>query len=93
MLFWGGIYATALSRQGRLDDTMEQARLACRRDGKLYFPRIILASLLTRAGRHEEAFSAFNEARRIYPALSIREIVVLVGRRNVEAMQAAWASL
>jgi adenylate cyclase len=43
---WMGIYALALGFVGRLDEAIEQARVACRRDDKLHNPRVVLAALL-----------------------------------------------
>jgi adenylate cyclase len=87
---WGGIYALALGLQGRFEDAIDEARIACRRDGKLHNPRVILASLLLRTGREKEAKSALKEARRIYPELTLREVAGLVGRRSAKDLCAIW---
>ena len=70
---WGGMYALALGFVGRLDEAIEQARVACRHDDKQHVPRVVLAALLVDGGRLEEAASALAEARRIRPQLSMRE--------------------
>jgi adenylate cyclase len=87
---WGGIYALALGLQGRFEDAIDEARIACRRDGKLHNPRVILASLLLRAGREKEENSTLKEARRIYPELTLREVAGLVGRRSAKDLSAIW---
>ncbi len=87
---WGGIYALALGFVGRLDDAIEQARLACRRDDRLHNSRVVLAALLIANGRLEEAASALGEARRIRPELSMLEARGIVGGRYAETLQKIW---
>ncbi len=87
---WGGIYALALGFVGRLDEAIEQARIACRGDDKLHNPRVVLAALLVDSDRLEEAMSALAEARRIRPRLSLREARGMVGGRYTKALQKIW---
>ncbi len=87
---WGGIHALALGFVGRLDEAIEQARIACRRDDKLHNPRVVLTALLVDGGRLEEAASALAEARRIRPRLSLREVRGIVGGRYAKAMRKVW---
>jgi adenylate cyclase len=87
---WGGIHALALGFVGRLDEAIEQARIACRRDDKLHNPRVVLTALLVNGGRLEEAASALAEARRIRPKLSLREVRGIVGGRFAKAMEKVW---
>ena len=87
---WGGIYALALGFVGRLDEAMEQARIACRHDDKLHNPRVVLAALLVDGDRLEEAASALAEARRIRPQISLREARGIVGGRYAKALRKIW---
>ncbi len=87
---WMGIYALALGFVGRLDEAIEQARVACRRDDKLHNPRVVLAALLVTANRHEEAVAALAEARRIRSRLSLREVRGIVGGRYAKALEKVW---
>ncbi len=87
---WVGIYALALGFVGRLDDAIEQARVACRRDDKLHNPRVVLAALLVTEERTEEAVAALAEARRIRSQLSLREVRGIVGGRYTDALQKIW---
>jgi adenylate cyclase len=87
---WVGIYALALGFVGRLDDAIEQARVACRRDDKLHNPRVVLAALLVTEARTEEAVAALAEARRIRPQLSLREVRGIVGGRYANALRKIW---
>jgi adenylate cyclase len=87
---WGSIYAVALGFVGRLDDAIEQARIASRRDDKLHNPRVVLAALLVTENRLDEAASALAEARRIRPQLSSREVRGIVGGRFAKALREIW---
>jgi adenylate cyclase len=87
---WGSVYAVALGFVGRLDDGIEQARNACRRDDKLHNPRVVLAALLVTENRLDEAASALAEARRIRPQLSPREVRGIVGGRFAKALREIW---
>ncbi len=87
---WGSIYAVALGFVGRLDDAIEQARIASRRDDKLHNPRVVLAALLATENRLDEAASALAEARRIRPQLSPREVRGIVGGRFAKSLGEIW---
>ena len=87
---WIGIYALALGWVGRLDEAIEQARVACRRDDKLHNPRVVLAALLVTAERTDEAVAALAEARRIRARLSLREVRGIVGGRYAKALEKIW---
>jgi adenylate cyclase len=87
---WGSIYAVALGFVGRLDDAIEQARIASRRDDKLHNPRVVLAALLVTENRLDEAASALAEARRIRPQLSPREVRGIVGGQFAKALGKIW---
>ncbi len=87
---WMGIYALALGWVGRLEEAIEQARIACRGDDKLHNPRVVLAALLETAGRTDEAVAVLAEARRIRSKLSLREVRGIVGGRYAEALEQIW---
>tara|TARA_R110002095_G_scaffold35178_2_gene33196 strand:- start:167 stop:1852 length:1686 start_codon:yes stop_codon:yes gene_type:complete len=85
--FWRGIFALALNSHGELEKGIEEAQNACRLDSSSQIPRVILASLLLRAGRQSEAASAMREARRIHPGLSLREVQGLVGQKSAGLLE------
>ena len=87
---WGTIYALALGFVGRLDDAIEQARIACRRDDGLHNSRVVLAALLASNDRLDEASAALAEARRVRPVLSFGEVRGIVGGRYAENLQQIW---
>ena len=93
LAFWGAVYADLLARNGRLDEALEAARTACRRDGKLYGARVSAAIILLRLNRGEEALTSLAEARRIRPRLSLAQIEQFHGRRAAAELAALWEAL
>jgi adenylate cyclase len=91
--FWGVVYANALARIGRLDEALEAARTACRRDSTLYLARVAAAVVLARLNRREEASTSLAEAKRIRPRLSLPQIERLQGRRAAENLRPIWESM
>lgn len=91
--FWGAVYADGLARSGRLDEALEAARNACRRDGKLYGARVTAAVILTRLNRDEEAFAMLAEAKRIRPHLSLSQIERFHGRRAAADLMPIWSAV
>ena len=84
---WRGLLAMGLGRQGKQDEAIEQARLACREDDKFHNSRVILTMLLIRAERLDEAKAALEEALRIRPGLCERELQGIVGRKGAQIVQ------
>ncbi len=91
LAFWGTILAFALFQAGKLDEAVEEARRACRRDDKFPWPRILLAIILTSQGLRDAAEDAMADARRIYPKLRAEKIqhMVVVGRDGVKILREA----
>jgi adenylate cyclase len=89
LAFWGTVLASALFREGKLEEAAEEARRACRRDDKLPWPRILLAIIHTAQGLRDEAEAAMADARRIYPKFRAEKIQPAVGRSGVKILQEA----
>jgi adenylate cyclase len=87
--YWGTNLAYALFRLREIEAAEVEARLACRRDDKLYMARVVLSLILLSGGRRSEAKAAIGEALRVRPDLSAQEMRGLVGRRGVEMLQRA----
>jgi DNA-binding SARP family transcriptional activator len=87
---WMGVYARALERGGRLEDALAQAREACKLDARHHGPRVVLALLMLRAGRVNEARAALTDARRVRPALTMREAAGLIGKDAALSLRAIW---
>jgi TolB-like protein/Flp pilus assembly protein TadD len=90
LTFWGMGLAIALSRAGRVEEALSQAQSVCRRDGGLYMARVVMALLLARLKREVEARAAIAEARRIRPALSLKEIARFLGDPVATELETAW---
>ena len=91
--FWGAALADFLARSGRLDEALDAARMACRRDSKLYGARIVAAMIFSRLDRGEEAYSSLAEAKRIRPRLSLAQIERVHGRRAAAELRPIWEAL
>ena len=89
LAFWGSILAYALFRAGKLDEAVEEARHACRRDDRLPMPRVVLAIILTSQGLRDAAEDAMTDARRIHPKLKAETIQPVVGRSGVNILREA----
>ena len=90
LTFWGMILADALVRADRLDEALAEALSAARRDSRLYGARIVVAWVMAKRGRVEEARQALAEARRIRPRLSLDEIKRFFGSRAMADLMVAW---
>ncbi len=88
--FWGATYALALGFVDRVDEGIEQARIACRHDNNLVNPRVVLAVLLIAKDRLDEAGAALAEARRIQPDFSLRDARGLVGGPYAKSLEKIW---
>ncbi len=90
LTFWSMILAYALGRAGRFEEALAEASAAARRDGRLYTARVVVAWVLLKLDRDEEARTALGEARRIRPALSLVEIRRFFGQHTAEDLRALW---
>jgi adenylate cyclase len=87
LAYWGTILANALFRLRRVEQAEREARLACKRDDKLYMARVVLAIILAGQGRVKEAKREIAEALRVHPKLSTQDVRSLVGRRGVQILE------
>lgn len=78
---WGGVLATALRLSGQLPEAVTQAERACARDDRTYTPRVVLAGAYSASAEKAKAAAALNDAYRIKPDLTDKQIAYLVGRR------------
>jgi adenylate cyclase len=87
--YWGTNLAYALFRLGDLEAAETEARLACRRDDRLYMARVVLGLIFARQGNLTDASAAIREAVRLRPDLCAEDMRGLVGRRGVEILRSA----
>jgi DNA-binding winged helix-turn-helix (wHTH) protein/tetratricopeptide (TPR) repeat protein len=79
---WGSVLAIAYLLLGDRSAAREQAELACQRDDRCYMPRIVLAAIHRLDGRQELARQALEDAYRIKPDLTLKQIAALVGQKH-----------
>jgi adenylate cyclase len=89
---WGAFHAAGLAQLGRLDEALEETRVACRRDSRAYMPWVIQSLVLVLLGRMEDAKAALAAARKIRPKLAVEEIEILLGP-FAAPLQPVWESL
>jgi adenylate cyclase len=87
LAYWGTNLAYSLFRIRRIEEGESEARLACRRDEKLYMARIVLAIILAHQGRLTEARQRIEEALRLRPGLAAEDLRSLVGRRGIQILR------
>ncbi|WP_119421765.1 adenylate/guanylate cyclase domain-containing protein [Desertibaculum subflavum] len=90
LAFWRWALGGFLFRLGRVDEALQEAVLAARRDPKLHLARVLEAVLLAKLGRMEEARRALDVARRLRPQLTLEELAAAYGRRNAERIAPLW---
>jgi TolB-like protein len=90
LTFWSMLLADGLRRAGRLEEALDVATKACRRDGRLYGARVVAACVLIQLNRPEEARRMLSDARRIRPALSVDEIKRFFGNRAAADLSSVW---
>jgi tetratricopeptide (TPR) repeat protein len=88
--FWGWALGSFLLRANRVEEALEEARVAARRDPRLYLPPILEAVAQATLGRTELARAALVSARRIRPKLTEREIRSSHGRHAARILSGVW---
>jgi TolB-like protein/Flp pilus assembly protein TadD len=90
LTFWSMLLADGLRRAGRLEEALDVATKASRRDGRLYGARVVAACALMQLNRPDEARHMLSDARRIRPALSLDEIKRFFGNRAAADLSSVW---
>ena len=78
---WQAVLALAYMQAKNSVMAKENAELACQRDDKTYFPRIVLAAIHITRKNSAQATLALNDAYRVKPDLSQREVEGVVGKK------------
>ena len=89
LAYWGTILANTLFRLGKIDEALQEAKLACRRNDKFPNSRVVMAMILAKEGRREEAAAAMDEARRLSSDLQAKNITGLIGKRGARILEEA----
>ena len=90
--FWDWILGGFLLRANRPGEALEEARLAARRDPLLHLPPILEAAVQATQGRPELARAALATAKRLRPALTLREVEVSHGQQAARVLSEYWGA-
>ena len=88
--FWGWALGGFLMRAKRPDEALEEAKLAARRDPRLFLPPVLETLAHVALGQIDAAKISLISARRLRPELTLREIEISHGRRAVKALTDVW---
>ncbi len=83
---WNSILAVCLLLAGDLAGAASIVELACRRDHRLYLPRVVLAAIELRRENPAAAATALDDAFQVKPDLSRAEMAGIVGDRFASAL-------
>lgn len=83
---WGAVLAVALISTKDIEGARRQAELACQRDDRSYMPRVVLAAVHHLRGDAGRARKALDDAYRIKPDLSPRQVFALIGMKLGHAL-------
>ena len=90
LAFWGWALGGFLMRAKRPAEALEEARLAGRRDPRLFLPPVLEALARAALGQTDAAKIALLSARRLRPELTLREIEISHGRRAAKTLADLW---
>lgn len=88
--FWGWALGGFLMRAKRPAEALEEAKLAARRDPRLFLPPVLETLAHVALGQIDAAKISLISARRLRPELTLREIEISHGRRAVKALADLW---
>jgi hypothetical protein len=80
-----------LIRAQRPAEALEEAKLAARRDPRLFLPPLLETLAHTALGQTDAAKISLISARRLRPELTLREVEISHGRRARKTLADLWA--
>jgi class 3 adenylate cyclase/TolB-like protein len=90
LAFWGWALGGFLLRAKRPAEALEEAKLAARRDPRLFLPPVLETLAHVALGQIDAAKISLISARQLRPELTLREIELSHGRRAVRALADLW---
>ena len=93
LAFWGWALGVYLMRAKRLAEALEEARLAARRDPRLFLPPLLEALVHAALGQTDAAKISLISAQRLRPELTLRDVEISHGRRAVNTLADLWAEV
>jgi hypothetical protein len=88
--FWGWALGAFLMRAKRPEEAVEEAKLAARRDPRLFLPPVLETLAHVALGQIDAGKISLIAARRLRPELTLREIEISHGRRAMKALADLW---
>lgn len=92
LAFWGWVLGLFLMRADRIDEAVEKARAAARRDPRFHLPLILEAVARAALGQTELAATALDAAKHLRPSLTLQEIERSHGRRAARVLAGIWGA-
>jgi adenylate cyclase len=89
--FWRWLLGVFLMQAGRPGEALDEARLAARRDPRLFLPPVLETLAHTALGEIDAAKASLTSARRLRPELTLGEIEISHGRRAAKTLADIWA--
>jgi adenylate cyclase len=89
--FWGWALGVFLMQARRPGEALDEARLAARRDPRLFLPPVLETLAHTALGEIDAAKASLSSARRLRPELTLGEIEISHGRRAAKMLADLWA--
>jgi adenylate cyclase len=90
LAFWGWALGACLLRANRVEEALEEARIAARRDPRFHLPLILEAAAQATLGHTNHARAALLSAKRIRPNITMEEIQRSHGRRAARILSDVW---
>ena len=91
LAFWGWALGVFLIRAKRPAEALEEARLAARRDPRLFLPPLLETLAHAALGQTDAAKISLILARRLRPELTLHEVEISHGRRAMKTLADLWA--
>jgi adenylate cyclase len=93
LAFWGWALGFYLMRAKRPAEALEEARLAARRDPRLFLPPLLEAVAHAALGETDAAKRSLISARRLRPELTLRDVGISHGRRAMNVLADFWTDV
>jgi adenylate cyclase len=90
LAFWGWVLGLYLMRARRPDEALEEAKLAARRDPRLFLLPVLESLAHVALGHEDLAKASLVAARRLRPELTLSQIRVSHGQRAAGALADFW---
>jgi tetratricopeptide (TPR) repeat protein len=92
LAFWGWVLGSFLLHAKRPGEALEEARLAARRDPRLFLPPVLETLAHAELGHIDAAKASLGLARRLRPDLTLRHVEISHGGKAAKALSDIWTS-